>query len=152
LAIENRITLICLIPHSTHALQPLDVGVFKPAKTASKKIVKNYYEQSGYAIIDKQAFPALFKKMYESAFFPQHAVAGFHSSGLYPLNCDKVTTRAEVSEVFNESDLGTPQTTTPQITTPQATTPQATTSQATTPKLAQKQRCRHLFDSENNDF
>jgi hypothetical protein len=30
------------------------------------KIVKNYCEQSGYAIIDKQAFPALFKKMFES--------------------------------------------------------------------------------------
>ena len=28
LAIQNKITLICLIPHSTHVLQPLDVSMF----------------------------------------------------------------------------------------------------------------------------
>jgi hypothetical protein len=64
MAIKNRIILICLIPHSTHALQPLDVGVFKPATAALEKIVKNFYDQSAIidAIIDKQAFPALFLK------------------------------------------------------------------------------------------
>lgn len=31
LARSNEIWIICLPPHSTHVLQPLDVAVFKPA-------------------------------------------------------------------------------------------------------------------------
>jgi hypothetical protein len=32
LAKEHNVHIICLPPHTTHALQPLDVAVFKPAK------------------------------------------------------------------------------------------------------------------------
>jgi len=32
--IENNICLFLLLPHSSHLLQPLDVGVFSPLKTA----------------------------------------------------------------------------------------------------------------------
>jgi hypothetical protein len=31
---QNKIVAICLPPHTTHALQPLDVGVFGPFKLA----------------------------------------------------------------------------------------------------------------------
>ena len=33
-ALENDIILVCLPPNTSHALQPLDVGVFNPVKTA----------------------------------------------------------------------------------------------------------------------
>ena len=39
LARENRITLLRLPSHSTHHLQPLDVGVYGPAKTEWEKIL-----------------------------------------------------------------------------------------------------------------
>ena len=39
LAIKNYISLICLPPHSTHLLQPLDVGVFKSVKNSWRKLI-----------------------------------------------------------------------------------------------------------------
>ncbi len=44
LAIEN----ICLIPHTTHVLQSLDVSVFKPVKSGWKSIIHEYYLNSGF--------------------------------------------------------------------------------------------------------
>lgn len=39
--IENRIDLVLLPPHSSHLLQPLDVGIFSPLKRAiSKRILR----------------------------------------------------------------------------------------------------------------
>ena len=32
-AMDNKIHLVCLPPHTSHALQPLDVGCFKSAKS-----------------------------------------------------------------------------------------------------------------------
>ncbi len=37
---ENNITLFCLPPHTTHALQPLDVAVFKSLKDSFAKAVR----------------------------------------------------------------------------------------------------------------
>jgi hypothetical protein len=31
---EHKIMLLCLIPHTSHLCQPLDVGLFGPLKTA----------------------------------------------------------------------------------------------------------------------
>lgn len=42
LAKENNIEIVCLPPHSTHILQPLDVAVFKPMKTEWRKIVEEH--------------------------------------------------------------------------------------------------------------
>lgn len=36
---ENKIILFCLLRHSTHLLQPLDVGVFSPFATAYRRIL-----------------------------------------------------------------------------------------------------------------
>lgn len=40
----NDIHLLCLPAHTTHLLQPLDVGVFKPFKTNFNKVCKSIYE------------------------------------------------------------------------------------------------------------
>ena len=39
---ENNITLFCLPPHTTHALQPLDVAVFKSLKDSFAKAVTRW--------------------------------------------------------------------------------------------------------------
>lgn len=36
-AIANKIILLCLPPHTTHILQPLDVAIFAPLALAHKK-------------------------------------------------------------------------------------------------------------------
>ena len=37
---DNGISLFCLPPHTTHALQPLDVAVFKSLKDSFAKAVR----------------------------------------------------------------------------------------------------------------
>lgn len=62
LASRNNVSILCLPPHATHILQPLDVGVFKPVKTAWAKIVEEYYSKSNYDVVSKEVFGSLLKK------------------------------------------------------------------------------------------
>jgi hypothetical protein len=85
LAIENSIEIVLLPPHSSHRLQPLDVGVHKEAKFEWRKIVKELLDE-GETLISKFDFPKLFKKLVSNAFKPNLAIMGFTLTGLYPLN------------------------------------------------------------------
>ena len=42
MAHEKGVHLFCLPPHTTHILQPLDVGVYGPLKQSWKRILKVY--------------------------------------------------------------------------------------------------------------
>ena len=87
LARSNQISIICLPPHSTHILQPLDIAVFKPAKSAWRKILDDHNGLT-FETITKEIFPSLLRKLVESnlAFLRRHAVAGFESIGVYSVN------------------------------------------------------------------
>ena len=43
---ENGVHIVCLPPQCSYAPQPLDVGVYGPAKKAWRKILQNYYLES----------------------------------------------------------------------------------------------------------
>jgi hypothetical protein len=90
LAIEKNIDIICLPPHSTHALQPLDVAVFAPAKRQWTKILNTYYRESHAKGVSKFVFPSLFAKLYDVAFTREHAIRGFEATGLFPLDQTKI--------------------------------------------------------------
>jgi len=47
LAVENNIELFCLPPHTTHKLQPLDVGAFGPLQRAWSRQCDNYLARTG---------------------------------------------------------------------------------------------------------
>ena len=84
LAIDNNIIILCLPPHTSHALQPLDVGVFKSVKTAWRLIVDEQYQYKGKKLT-KLNFPRLLAKLWthlEGA----NLVAGFKRSGMFPFN------------------------------------------------------------------
>ncbi len=50
LAVENRIELFCLPPHTTHKLQPLDVGVFGPLQKNWSRQCDEFLGQTGRGI------------------------------------------------------------------------------------------------------
>ena len=53
---ERGVHLMCLPPHATHLLQPLDVGVYGPVKKTWQKIVKAYKMRTLAANITKEEF------------------------------------------------------------------------------------------------
>ena len=56
---EAGIHILCLPPHTTHILQPLDVGVFVPVKTAWRKILRHRRIETRAAEISKEDFPGI---------------------------------------------------------------------------------------------
>ncbi len=92
LAIANNIILWRLPAHTSHFLQPLDVGVFKTIKAEWKKIVELYLIRNKFKSLTNKQFPAMFKDLIEKkGFKEQNARSGFRSTGLFPLDRSKIT-------------------------------------------------------------
>ena len=89
LAIENNIIIICLPPNWSHALQPLDVSVFKNLKEEWKKILKQWFRKSRLPIVDKAVFPGLLNRL-RHTLSADDAVVSFRGSGIVPLELEKM--------------------------------------------------------------
>ncbi|GBM51367.1 hypothetical protein AVEN_110817-1 [Araneus ventricosus] len=59
---ENGIIILYLPPHTSHALQPLDVRMFAPLKKPWKEILKKWFCESRLQSISKTVFPSLLKQ------------------------------------------------------------------------------------------
>ena len=90
-AIDNKISIFCLPPNTSHALQPLDVGVFKSLKNTYSELVIKWFYDSRQMCIGKEAFAVLLKKVCEILFSkPELGVNGFRKTGLAPFNAHAV--------------------------------------------------------------
>lgn len=86
---ENNIILCRLPSHTSHKLQPCDVGVFGPLKTAYREQVERLY-RGGSNMVGKQHFTLLYDRARTKAFTPRNVLSGWSKTGLLPLNPDKV--------------------------------------------------------------
>ena len=86
LAKSKNVHPFCLPSHTSHFLQPLDVGVYGPLKKIWKSILKEYKISSRATNITKQDFPSLLKSLWDRGFQECHLKAGFRECGLYPVN------------------------------------------------------------------
>lgn len=82
---EKKIVPLCLPPHTTHILQPLDVGVFLPLSQAYKA---RLYDYCSYGVVNvgKQDFLRLFEPAREEAMTASTVQRGWEKSGLQPYN------------------------------------------------------------------
>ena len=62
-AVENHVIITALPPHTSHALQPLDVGLFKPLKAQWRKILLQFFRKTRMKSVDKAIFPTLLKQL-----------------------------------------------------------------------------------------
>ncbi|EDN05269.1 predicted protein [Histoplasma mississippiense (nom. inval.)] len=88
---QNRILLIILPPHSTHRLQPLDVGIFGPlAKAYSDQL--DSYTRSGYGFIrtTKRDFWRLFRAAWEISTTAENIKSAFMATGIHPIDPARV--------------------------------------------------------------
>lgn len=86
---ENSI-ILCRIPsHTSHKLQPCDVGVFGPLKAAYREQVERLY-RGGANTVGKQHFTSLYSRAREQALTLRNIKSGWAKAGLYPFSPDKV--------------------------------------------------------------
>ncbi|KAF2180438.1 DDE-domain-containing protein, partial [Zopfia rhizophila CBS 207.26] len=75
--------------HTSHKLQPCDVGVFGPLKAAYREQVEKLY-RGGANIVGKQHFTSLYSRAREQALTSRNIKSGWSKTGLYPLSPHKV--------------------------------------------------------------
>lgn len=86
---QNNIIPICMPPHSSHLLQPLDVACFSPLKRAYGKLVENKM-RLGFNHIDKFDFLEAYPYTHTDVFKPETICNGFTVTGLIPFNPERV--------------------------------------------------------------
>jgi hypothetical protein len=92
---ENNIYTLCMPPHSSHLLQPLDVGCFSPLKRAYTREVEALIRHHINHITKLEFLPA-FKTAYNRSFTSVNICAAFRGAGLVPLQPDAVLSKLDV--------------------------------------------------------
>lgn len=86
---ENNIILCRLPYHTSHKLQPCDVSVFGPLKSAYRDQVERL-NRGGIDTIGKEHFTYLYDPARTKAITTQNIAAGWEATGLYPFNPERV--------------------------------------------------------------
>ena len=92
---ENNIYTLCMPPHSSHLLQPLDVGCFSPLKRAYSREVESLMRDHINHITKLEFLPA-FKVAFDRAFTSANICSAFRGAGLVPLEPDTVLSKLDV--------------------------------------------------------
>ena len=84
---ELRVVVLILPPHSTHRLQPLDVGLFQPLSTAYSQEVDEFMTKGlGLVSMSKRKFWSLFKPAFQAAFTQKNIQFAFRKAGIWPVD------------------------------------------------------------------
>lgn len=83
---ENGIVLLCLPPHCTHRMQPLDVAFFGPLKTYYDQEITKWLKSHPGRVVTQFQIGGLLTEAYGKAATVQNATHGFAKTGIYPIN------------------------------------------------------------------
>ncbi|KAH9864035.1 hypothetical protein J1614_009968 [Plenodomus biglobosus] len=87
--LENNI-ILCRLPfHTSHKLQPCDVGIFAPLKAAYRDEAERL-NRGGIDQICKEHFISLYKPARDKAFTKRNILVGWVATGLFPFNPERV--------------------------------------------------------------
>jgi hypothetical protein len=95
-ATSYKIIVLVLPPHSTHRLQPLDVGMFQPLATVySKQLNKLTFNGQGYVSMKKRHFFSLFREAWAESFTEENIQLVFKKAGIWPINPELVISQIQ---------------------------------------------------------
>lgn len=107
-SIDNMIIILLLPPHSSHLMQPLDVGVFSPLKSAMTKHV-NRLLSTGIHRLQKVEWLECYIKAREEALIKRNILAGWRGAGLFPRNVQRIL--RQLPDFTEETQSSSPPTT-----------------------------------------
>lgn len=108
-----QIIVLVLPSHSTHRLQPLDVGLFSPLSQAYTQELNNLMHKSlGLVSMTKRLFWPMFKAAWEKSFTEKNILSAFEKTGIWPYKPERtiaIIEKPKVSELLStQSNLATP--------------------------------------------
>jgi len=92
---DNLIIVLCMPPHSSHLLQPLDVSCFSVLKRSYGSIVQELM-RTGINHVDKDDFLELYLKARAMTYNQTTIQSGFRATGLVPFDPDEVLSRLHI--------------------------------------------------------
>ena len=90
LARANDTHLLCLPSHTSHILQPLDIGVFKMGYA---KACRRYLMANPGRVITSEVIASLVGETWAHSITPVNILSGFKKSGISPMNPSEVSDR-----------------------------------------------------------
>ena len=78
-----------------------------------------FYRSTRSESISKVSFPTLINELYQVAFKPHHATAGFYKTGLFPLNPSEVSLNSELVDLYKPNAVESEDTLSIDQTTPE---------------------------------
>ena len=91
----NNILTLCMPAHSSHLLQPLDVGCFAPLKKAYSRQIENLV-RSRITHISKEAFIPAFVEAFKATMTKANIQGGFRGAGLVPYDPEVVISQLDI--------------------------------------------------------
>jgi len=109
---EHNIALLLLLPHSSHLIQPLDVGVFSSLKAAMRSTLSTIF-RTGILRLQKPEWIQSYSKAREKAMTRRNIEAGWRGAELWPINPqwilnrlpEKTTPSPPLSDKSNNAEL-----------------------------------------------
>jgi hypothetical protein len=92
---EHKIITLCMPSHSSHILQPLDVGCFGPLKKAYGKEIE-VLMRAGITHITKADFLPAFRAAFKAAMTEKNIQGAFRGAGLIPFDPKSVLSRLDI--------------------------------------------------------
>jgi hypothetical protein len=82
--VKHKVILLCLPPHTTHLLQPLDIGLFGPLSIYYKQEIRIRSEYGYNLKVDQMDFLKAYFIARDKAFSKENIISAFKKSGLNP--------------------------------------------------------------------
>ena len=105
--VKRNILLLCLPSHSTHLLQPLDVGLFSPYQRFYGRAVDDYVRSGqNREGIKRSVFIPFLTIARDQTFLPSSILQAFAATGIWPLNPRRVLGKVQPLPSKRRNTLG----------------------------------------------
>ena len=92
---EEKIITLCMLSHSSHLLQPLDVGCFSPLKRAYGDQISGLARNGINHITELEFLPA-FSAAFSKVFSKENICSSFRGAGLVPFDPEAVLSKLDI--------------------------------------------------------